>query len=225
MAQDEHEMLELLRFELKFVEDGGYGRSPRTPWRPPVIFEDSPSCPNLGDPARTHPCSECLLMKFVPDELEKENSPCRFIPLNENGQTIDSFYRCGTQLETEDALAGWLRKQISRIEEPREAARETEHSRSNSNVIDRLRQRQGLAFAGNLLSLANLHRENHSYVVAHALYGRALVAAENVAAGPGDNGRSLVDRIRKNQQAVSEVVHGAERGVWSACATISCSTI
>jgi hypothetical protein len=49
-----HKMLELLKFELKFVEDGGYGRSPRTPWRPPYIFEDSPSCPNLGDSARPH---------------------------------------------------------------------------------------------------------------------------------------------------------------------------
>jgi hypothetical protein len=48
MSHDEHEMLELLKFELKFVEDGGYGRSPRTPWRPPYILEDSPSCPNLS---------------------------------------------------------------------------------------------------------------------------------------------------------------------------------
>ena len=56
-------------------------------------------------------------MKFVPDELQKENSPCRFIPLNENGETIDYFYRCGTQLETEEALAGWLRSQITRIEQ------------------------------------------------------------------------------------------------------------
>src|SRR5438270_10050394 len=117
MAQDEHEMLELLRFELKFLEDGGYGRSPRTPWRPTFIFEDSPSCPNLGDPARTHPCSECLLMKFVSDELQNENFPCRFIPLNEAGETIDYFYRCGTQLEMEEALAGWLRSQITRIEQ------------------------------------------------------------------------------------------------------------
>jgi hypothetical protein len=62
MAQDGHEMLELLKFELKFVEDGGYGRSPRTPWRPPYILEDSPSCPNLGDPARPHPCIECRLI-------------------------------------------------------------------------------------------------------------------------------------------------------------------
>jgi hypothetical protein len=117
MTQDEHEMLELLKFELKFVEDGGYGRSPRTPWRPPYIFEDSPSCPNLGDPARPHPCSECLLMKFVPDELQNQNSPCRFIPLNEKGETIAYFYRCGTQLEMEEALAGWSRSQISRIEQ------------------------------------------------------------------------------------------------------------
>ncbi len=42
MAYDEHEMLELLQFELKFVEDGGYGRSARTPWRSPYILEDSP---------------------------------------------------------------------------------------------------------------------------------------------------------------------------------------
>jgi len=48
MAQDEREMLELLRFELKFLEDGGYGRFPRTPWRPTFVFEDSPTCMKLG---------------------------------------------------------------------------------------------------------------------------------------------------------------------------------
>ena len=117
MVQDEHQMLEFLKFELNFVEDGGYGRSPRTPWRPPYIFEDSPSCPNLGDPGRTHPCSECRLIKFVSRELRGESSPCRFIPLSEKGETIDYFYRCGTQLELEEALAGWLRAQIARIEQ------------------------------------------------------------------------------------------------------------
>jgi hypothetical protein len=43
--------------------------------------------------------------------------PCRFIPLSENGETIDYFYRCGTQLETKEALADWLRSQITRIEQ------------------------------------------------------------------------------------------------------------
>jgi hypothetical protein len=56
-------------------------------------------------------------MKFVPNELQNENFPCRFIPLNENGETIDYFYRCGTQLEMEEALTGWLRSQIIRIEQ------------------------------------------------------------------------------------------------------------
>ena len=58
MLEQERDTLELLKFELKFLEDGGYGRSPRTPWRPPYIFEDSPSCPNLGDPARTQRAEE-----------------------------------------------------------------------------------------------------------------------------------------------------------------------
>ena len=117
MGQGDRDILELLKFELNFVEDGGYGRSPRTPWRPLYIFEDSPSCPNLGDPARPHPCNECLWLKFVPEELRDQDSPCRFIPLNEKGETIDYFYRCGTQIELEQALVAWLRCQISRIEQ------------------------------------------------------------------------------------------------------------
>jgi len=119
MVQDERQMLELLKFELKFVEDGGYGRSPRTSWRPPLIFEDSLSCLNLGDPARTRPCSECQLIKFVPRarELRRESSPCRFIPLNQKGETIDYLYRYGTQCELEEAVSGWLRGQIAQIEQ------------------------------------------------------------------------------------------------------------
>jgi len=56
-------------------------------------------------------------MKFVPDESQEETFPCRFIPLNEAGQTVDYFYRCGTQLEMEEALDAWLRRQITRIEQ------------------------------------------------------------------------------------------------------------
>ena len=211
MTQGERDLLDLLKFELKFLEDGGYGRSPHTPWRRQTVFEDSPTCPNFSDPTRPHPCTECLLMRFVPRDLKDQASACRHIPLTDNGETIDYFYRRGTQLELlklEEALASWLRKQISQIEEQREA----EHSRNNSNGLERIRQQQWLAFAGNLYSLANLHRESHNYVVAHALYGRALAAAERVVA-LGDNGRSLVDRIRTNQQAVSETLQAGDRGV------------
>jgi hypothetical protein len=116
MPYENHDLLEILRFELKFLEDGGYGRSPHAPWRAPYIFEDSPSCLNFNDSARPHPCSECLLTQLVPPELREQDVPCRFIPLNDKGQTVDSFYRTGTQIELEDALRDWLHGEISRIE-------------------------------------------------------------------------------------------------------------
>jgi hypothetical protein len=208
MAQDEREMLDLLKFELKFLEDGGYGRSPRMPWRAPHIFEDSPTCLNFNDPSRPHPCSDCALMQFVPEPCRDEPIPCRFIPLGQHGEDVDYFYRCATQPELEEALTGWLRKQISLFEEQREAAPEAEHS----SGIDPLRRQQWLALAGNLYLLGNLRCENHNYVVAHALYTSALAAAEKVASLE-DNGRSLVARIRRNQQAVSEILKGGEAGV------------
>ncbi len=46
MAKDDRNILEVLKFELQFLEKGGYGRSPRSPWKPQLIFEDSPSCMN-----------------------------------------------------------------------------------------------------------------------------------------------------------------------------------
>ena len=33
MAKDERDLLDLLKFELKFLEDGGYDSSHHTPWR------------------------------------------------------------------------------------------------------------------------------------------------------------------------------------------------
>jgi hypothetical protein len=119
MAQDDRDILDILRFELSFLQDGGYGRSPQAPWRAPAIFEDSPICPNFCDPARPHPCESCLLEQFVPDGQRKESIPCRFIPVTNDGRTVDDLYRTGSQVEMEDALAKWLRSQIDRIERER----------------------------------------------------------------------------------------------------------
>jgi len=119
MTQDNRDILEILKFELSFLEDGGYGRSPHTPWRAPAIFEDSPICPNFCDPARPHPCESCLLEQFVPEGQRGESVPCRFIPLTKDGVTVDDLYRTGSQVEMEDALARWLRAQIQRIENER----------------------------------------------------------------------------------------------------------
>lgn len=119
MAQDNRDILDVLRFELSFLQDGGYGRSPQAPWRAPAIFEDSPICPNFCDPARPHPCESCLLEQFVPQGQRSEAVPCRFIQLTEQGQTVEDLYRTGSQLEMEEALARWLRAQIEKIERER----------------------------------------------------------------------------------------------------------
>jgi hypothetical protein len=210
MAKDERDLLDLLKFELKFLEDGGYGRSPHTPWRRPLVFEDSLTCLNFGDPAHTHPCSECLLMEFVPAELKDQVSPCRLIPLTPKGGTADYFYRCGTQLELEEALAGWLRDQISQIEERREQASKTEPATASSNGLDELHRKQWLAFADNLYLLANRHRDLYDYAVANGLYCRALEAAQKVEAS--EDGRLLGARIRTDQQAVSAILRRGEDG-------------
>jgi len=122
MAQDQRDILDVLKFELSFLQDGGYGRSPHAPWRAPAIFEDSPICPNFCDPARPHPCESCLLEQFVPEGRRTEAVPCRFIELTTEGQTVDDLYRTGSQVEMEEALARWLRAQIAKIESERAPA-------------------------------------------------------------------------------------------------------
>jgi hypothetical protein len=118
MRKGDAELFRTFQFELRFLEDGGYRHSPRTPWRAPNVFEDSPTCLNLHDATRPHPCTECSLMEFVPPQFREESAPCRFIPLTEAGQSVDYFYRAGTQMELEEALACWLRKQIERMVKP-----------------------------------------------------------------------------------------------------------
>jgi hypothetical protein len=122
MAQDGRDILDVLRFELNFLLDGGYGRSPRMSWRAPAIFEDSPICPNFCDASHPHPCESCLLAQFVPEGQRTESVPCRFIPLTKEGQTVEDLYRMGSQIELEEALANWLRAQIKRIEQERAVA-------------------------------------------------------------------------------------------------------
>jgi len=119
MAQDDRDILDILKFELSFLDDGGYGRSPQAPWRAPAIFEDSPICPNFCDPARPHPCDSCLLEQFVPDGQKSESVPCRFIAVTKEKQTIEDLYRTGSHAEMEEALRKWLLAQIERIERER----------------------------------------------------------------------------------------------------------
>jgi hypothetical protein len=119
MSNDKRDILEVLKFELSFLEQGGYGRSVRTPWKPTSIFQDSLSCINFDDPERPNPCSDCLLSDFVPDQYQCENIPCHHIPLNTAGETVDTMERQYNQLEMEEAVKEWLRATIVRIEQER----------------------------------------------------------------------------------------------------------
>lgn len=82
---------------------------------------------------------------------------------------------------------------------------------SNLNGMDPTRDRQLRAIAENLCTLANRHRENRNYIVAHALYGRALSVAQEIHT-PENEGNALVARIRKDQQAVFELMRSPETG-------------
>ena len=116
MPKDDRNALELLKAELNFVKKGGYGRSPREPWRAQLIFEYSPSCMNYDSKENKAPCAECALMQFVPANKQSEKVPCRHIPLTPSGETINELSRGGTQQELDDALADWLRREIAKIE-------------------------------------------------------------------------------------------------------------
>src|SRR5712691_11235307 len=86
------------------------------------------------------------------------------------------------------------------------------HSMSNSNGLDPIHLRQLRAMAENLCELASRHRENHNYVVAHALYGRALSVAQEIHT-PENDGNNLATRIRADQQAVFELLRSGESGL------------
>ncbi|HXZ31823.1 MAG TPA: hypothetical protein VEH30_06050 [Terriglobales bacterium] len=121
MSDDKRDVLEVLKFELNFLEQGGYGRSVRTPWKPTSIFLDSPACINFNDSSSPHPCTECLLTDFVPLRSRDEKVPCHHIPLNPQGETVYTMERQREQAELEEALKNWLRETIQRIERERAA--------------------------------------------------------------------------------------------------------
>lgn len=93
MANDDRDLLTVLKAELEFLEKGGYRHSPTAPWRPLFIFEDSPTCMNHARRENPLPCRECILMNLVPADCRSEKIPCRHIPLNPEGFTIDTYYR------------------------------------------------------------------------------------------------------------------------------------
>ena len=119
MANDDRDILEVLKEELDFIEKGGYGRSVRTPWKPKSAFQDSLTCINYGYPDRPHPCNQCHLLDFVSPEHQSEDIPCHHIQLNEAGETIEELETQDNEAELERKVGDWLRARIKEIEETR----------------------------------------------------------------------------------------------------------
>jgi hypothetical protein len=117
MPQDDRPILELLKDELAFIEQGGYGRSVRTPQLAKSAFQDSLTCINYSDPARTHPCNDCRLIDFVANEHRSEEVPCHFITLNDAGDTIEDLEAQGNQAKLEANVKQWMRTKIKQIED------------------------------------------------------------------------------------------------------------
>ena len=111
-------LLELLKRELAFLTSGYYarGRKSRTP---SLLFENSPICPNSGGLSPRHPCSECELFQFVPSGHRGERVPCRYIPLNLSGDTLDGLYGYASDQELRENLVDWLCENIAHLESER----------------------------------------------------------------------------------------------------------
>lgn len=116
MSTNPQELLNALRFELQFLEHGGYERSVREPRRELSVFQESPSCLNYASTVREHPCSECFLMDFVPAEKHSEFVPCHHIPLNDRGDTLENMQGRGQDFQIQEAMRGWLHKKITELE-------------------------------------------------------------------------------------------------------------
>lgn len=108
MSEDRRDFLQVLRYELNFLEQGGYKHgSP---------FLNSLACLNFGDPLRPHTCRECCLYDFVPKRSRTEDVPCHFIPLDEAGTNVARLLKTGSRSELEAALKRWLRSTVAKLE-------------------------------------------------------------------------------------------------------------
>lgn len=123
MPQEERDLLAILKRELEYLEQGGYGAPVKDPCEAKsTIFADSLTCLNYGYPYRTFPCAQCPLIDFVPREKRSSGMPCHEIPLDDSGSTVERFASGEDQRKMQEVVKGWLRAAIERLEAERAAA-------------------------------------------------------------------------------------------------------
>ncbi len=116
MPADLKEVIIQLKLQRDILRNGGYGRSVRTPWKPTRLFRDSVTCLNFDEVVKRHPCKECLLWEWVPEEHRDMDIPCHFIPLNERGDSIASLEHSKDREEAEKTLLAWLDSILEQLE-------------------------------------------------------------------------------------------------------------
>ena len=109
-------MLEELKLEREFVRRGGYHASVRDPRRQPTHLRDSVTCLNVNKSEDLEPCDRCFWYDLVPEERRDREMPCRHIPLDAQGNTVDSLDARGRREEAEEKLLVWLDSTIARLE-------------------------------------------------------------------------------------------------------------
>jgi len=114
MSEDRRSVLEVLRYELNFLEQGGY-RKKIVEGESLSPFQESLSCLNFGEPLRPHACHECLLYDFVPATARTEEIPCHHISLDPAGHTIAGLLNANKPLDLERSLKVWLRGTIAEV--------------------------------------------------------------------------------------------------------------
>ena len=168
---------------------------------------------SFGDPARPHPCNECLLMRFVPAELKDQAHRAgsshsltkmrRLIILSlwHTAGTGRGPRRLAAQATQSDRRATRGSSRHSALEELLEGAGVASWSKSVAGVC------------GKFVFRGQPPWPDHNYVTAHALYGRALVAAEKVEALRGSRMLSCCTNPERPAGGISRMLSGGERSV------------
>lgn len=117
-TEKEH-ILEQLKLEREFIHRGGYRTSVRTRRKPPTHLRDSVTCinVNVSKAKEMQPCDRCFWWDLIPTEHRHKRMPCRYIPLDEEGNTVESLDERGDREQTEGKLSAWLDTTIARLEQ------------------------------------------------------------------------------------------------------------
>ena len=115
LGKDRRDVLEILNYELYYLEHGGYREQSAPHAKTASFFEDSITCMNYTCKEGREKCANCVLYGFIPSEYNNHTLACHFIPLNDRGDTLHSMaLENKRQVEIEKTVAEWLRRTIKK---------------------------------------------------------------------------------------------------------------